>query len=89
IHAVKQFEREVESLLSWRESHPDLWTIQKLSALIAAQASNSMSGAWAKEWEKVAETPEEFFRLVDTLYTENGAWREEPFDVVLNGLSKN
>ena len=48
-----------------------------------------MSHAWTEEWEKVAEVPDEFFRFVDTFYTEDGAWRDEPFDVVLYGLSKN
>jgi hypothetical protein len=89
IHAVRQFERQVESLISWRGSQPELWTIQRLSALISVQASNSTSHAWTKEWEKVAEIPDEFFRFVDTHYTEDGAWRGEPFDVVLNGLSKD
>ncbi|WP_334043706.1 hypothetical protein [Burkholderia ambifaria] len=89
IHAIKQFERQVESLISWRGSQPQLWAIQRLSALISVQASNSMSHTWTKEWEKVAEIPDEFFRFVDTLYTEHGAWRDEPFDVVLNGLSKD
>lgn len=91
IHAVKQFEAAVQSL-QWRgrwQSAPTLADAQACSALLSAQASNSLSHLWEKKWQDVPPVPEAFLSEIDGLYDERGAWREAPFDIVLNGLPES
>src|SRR5206468_2925079 len=61
VHAVKQFEKEIESL-AWRmEEPPDLYTVQSASAVVSAVASNSMSFMWKDRWQSVEPPGDEFF----------------------------
>ncbi|WP_139133070.1 hypothetical protein [Pandoraea sp. ISTKB] len=89
IHAVKALESRVQSLIPFHGRQATLWAVQTLSAATSRIASNSMSFAWNEEWDKIPEIPSDFFQYVDKLYTEEGAWRYEPFDVVLNGIPKS
>lgn len=87
VHALKQFERGVESLTYRREDgEVDLYMIQATSGVVSAEASNSQSHMWRKEWEALSPPDECFLKEVDDLYQEHGAWRSGPFDLVLNGL---
>ena len=91
VHAVKQFERAVEGL-SWRvpeHKAVDLYMVQALSALLSAEASNSMSGLWKERWLALSGPSDEFMKNVDAAYQEPGAWRkQEPFSIALFGIPK-
>ncbi len=90
VHAVKQFERSVESLF-WRttaERPADLWLIQASAGVLSAEASSGDSQRWKERWQDHPAAPESFFARFDELYEEPGAWRKGPFDLVLNGVPK-
>lgn len=88
VHAVKQFEKTVESLF-WRSGDklsPDLYMVQVCSGALSAEASNSMSYRWKDRWAAVSAPPPVFFDRVDALYQQPGNWRQGPFELVLNGV---
>ena len=88
VHAVKQFEAAVQSLL-WAargQSPATLSDAQACSGILSARASNSLSHLWEKKWEDVPPVSDAFLSAIDGLYEERGAWREGPFDFVLNGI---
>lgn len=88
VHAVKQFEAAVETLLwAGRGREPaSLYIAQACSGVLSAQASSTMSHLWEDRWNEVPVAPDHFFAEVDALYKEPGAWREAPFSFVLDGL---
>ncbi len=87
VHALKQLERCVESLMyHGRQGEVDLYLIHMASAVVSCQASNSLSHTWNQKWEGVAPVDRRFLDAVDALYEEPGAWRSGPFEIVLNGL---
>ena len=91
IHAVKQFEKTVESLF-WRTSEscpPDISMIRSLAAVLSSEASNSMSHLWKERWLNVSPAPTEFFNRIDGLYQTHGAWRLGDYKIVLEGIPKN
>lgn len=88
VHAVKQFEKSVESLF-WRsggELSPDLYMVQVCSGALSAEASNSMSYRWKERWAAVSAPPPAFFERVDALFERPGCWKQGPFELVLNGI---
>lgn len=87
VHAVKQLERCVESLM-WRrnDGQVSLDMIHMTSALISLEASNSLSHMWNDKWEKMESADSHFLTAVDELYELPGAWRRGLFEIVLNGL---
>lgn len=90
VHAVKQFESAVQSLL-WTprgRAPATLHLAQACSGILSAQASSSLSHLWKERWEAVPPAPDSFFAVIDGLYEESGAWRNSPFDLVLKGLPK-
>lgn len=88
VHAVKQYEAALQSLLwAGRGQRPaTLPDAQACSGFLSAQASSSLSHLWAKKWEDVPPVSAAFLSAIDGLYEERGAWREAPFDIVLNGI---
>lgn len=90
VHAVKQFERSVGSLL-WRASDmepADIFIAKACSAVLSVEASGTSAFLWKERWDQVAEPDDAFFAAIDKLYTSEGAWRLAPFDFVLNGLPR-
>lgn len=88
VHAVRQFESAVQTLL-WSasgRSPATLDLVQACSGLLSAEASGSMSHLWKEKWSAIPPAPDVLFTVVDGLYDEIGAWRKPPFDLVLNGL---
>lgn len=88
VHAVKQFEKAVESLF-WRASEagpPDISMVRALSAALSSEASNSMSYLWKEKWLAVQPPPDEFFRKIDGMYQTPGGWRLGDYKIVLEGV---
>lgn len=89
VHALKQLERGVESLMyRGEDGGVDLYTVQATSGVVSLEASNSLSHIWTEQWQSVSPAPPEFLSAVDNLYQEPGVWRTGPFNLVLNGLPK-
>lgn len=90
VHAVKQFEREVEDLL-WRGNDqyaPDFRLLTMGSGVLSMQAAAFACHTWRERWERVPPPPDEFFRNVDLLWDPMGAWRSGDHKVVLDGIPK-
>lgn len=88
IHAVKEFERAMDSQL-WLGTdgpHPDLAIAQACSALLSAVASNSLSHTWKQAWAEIAAPAPEILARIDACYEPSGAWRTGPFRAVLEGV---
>jgi len=91
IHAVKQFDTEVKSLI-WGTvvrdmPPPDIFMVQACSALVSANASNFFSYTWQEKWNAIEQPSQSFFDAVDKLYESIGAWRDGPYDLILNGMN--
>lgn len=87
VHALKQLERGVESLLyQCSDDEVDLDLIHATAGVVSLEASNSHSHAWTQHWEALAPADAGFLSAVDALYEMPGAWRTGPFELVLNGL---
>lgn len=88
IHAVKQFEKAVGSLI-WRGDKPvipDISMVHALSAALSAEASSSMSRIWNARWLKMSPPPADFFTQIDSLYQTLGGWRVGDWKIVLEGI---
>jgi hypothetical protein len=89
IHAVKQFEIEVESLI-WRAGDEvDLELIRAVSGVISHSASSGMSFLSEEAWNTVPGPGEDFTALIDAQYNPVGAWRLGSFELVLKGLPES
>ncbi len=87
VHALKQLERGVESLLyRATEGEVDLYLVHMTSGVVSREASNALSHRWSEKWEAVAPLDARFLAAVDALYEEPGAWRAGAFEIVLQGL---
>lgn len=86
IHAVKQFEIKIESLL-WRvEGDVNLESILAASAAISRSASSGMSLLREEIWRAIPAPSEDFFALIDAQYDPVGGWRVGPYEWVLKGV---
>lgn len=84
VHAVKQFEKNIESLMwmstSNKNNRINILTAQACSALVSAQSSSSDSFFWNEKWREINSPDKSFFDAIDQMYETNGAWREYPFN---------
>lgn len=90
IHAVKAFEKAVESVF-WRTGEniaPDISMVRALSGALSAEASGPMAYLWKEKWSMVSPPPAEFFDRIDSLYQTPGAWRLGDYEIVLQGIPK-
>lgn len=89
VHAVKQFDEQVRSLIwqcDFRKVAPTLAITQSCSAVISNQIRPMFSGDPRELWASVAPAPESFFAAVDKLYKQPGGWRRGPFELDLSGV---
>jgi hypothetical protein len=85
VHAVKAFEKEVESL-SWSfrlKTVPNLHVVQACSGVMSALCCASMPEIWRQRWGSIPAPTKEFFAAVDALYEQPGGWRFGAFRSVL------
>lgn len=85
VHAVKKFEAEM-TYLKCRSDQIDIYTINKLSALISCRASSEMSYLSKEAWAAVQGPDAYFTQMIDAQYDPPAAWRLDEFAAVLNGI---
>jgi len=88
VHAVKQFEKNIESLMRMSNSNKNnrinILTVQACSALVSVQSSSSDSFFWNEKWREINPPDKAFLKSIDNIYESNGAWRKYPFDKILS-----
>ena len=89
LHAVKQFDEQIRSLISVGQIYnleANLEMAQAWSAVISNRIRPWYSGNLEERWATIAPAPERLFTAIDELYREPGAWRHCAFEPVLTGL---
>lgn len=89
VHAVKQFDEQIRSLL-WEFGGDNLAATLAIAQACSAGVSNRIrpwySGNLDERWKAIPPAPESFFAGIDKLYQKPGGWRRGAFELVLTGL---
>ena len=89
VHAVKQFDEQIRSLM-WGSGLINFDATLEMAQACSAGVSNRIrpwySGNLEARWEVIPPAPESFFAAIDKLYQKPGEWRRGAFKLVLTGL---
>lgn len=86
IHAVKQFEIEVQCLLSEVDQDVTFDLITACAAIISHRASSGLSFSYEHAWNSVPAPDGQFTAFIDAQYKQPGSWRLGAHELVLSGV---